>query len=443
MATRKASDSNLTGRKYNDASAGASKIADIPDKPQAPVASNAPSGRAFNNGAASVAVSSGSTGGIASTFTVTSSPGSFSATGPSPVTVTGLQSATAYTFTARGNSAAGSGILTSDASNSITATTVPQAPTIGTATPSSFNVSVTFTANATGGSAITGYTVTSSSGRTGTGSSSPITVSEIVNGTYSYTVTATNANGTSAASGSTSATVLVFSATGGTVTQSGSYTIHTFLTSGTFTASGVNKSMDWVLVGGGQNGSFNGQGMGTGNGGGAGAGAVTEINNWTVTPASYTVTVGGVGGATSVTGGSADSKFNAYQGGSGGGVSAQGYPWGASQGGSGGGGSFLGPWYGPAAAGNNNPAGYTYVGNGAQNSCGGGGGGAGGNASGATGGGTRSNWAGTFAGGGLSAATSNPSSPNNGSRGNGGNGGGCCGNNSGGVAGCVAVRYLT
>ena len=33
MATRKASDSNLTGKKYNDASAGASKIVDLPENP--------------------------------------------------------------------------------------------------------------------------------------------------------------------------------------------------------------------------------------------------------------------------------------------------------------------------------------------------------------------------------------------------------------------------
>jgi hypothetical protein len=33
MAVRKASDSNLTGKKYNDGSAGAAKIADVPNVP--------------------------------------------------------------------------------------------------------------------------------------------------------------------------------------------------------------------------------------------------------------------------------------------------------------------------------------------------------------------------------------------------------------------------
>jgi len=79
----------------------------------------------------------------------------------------------------------------------------PDAPTIGTATEGNASASVTFTAPANvGGSAITSYTVVSSpSGITGTGASSPITVSGLSNGTaYTFKVFATNSYGPSALS---------------------------------------------------------------------------------------------------------------------------------------------------------------------------------------------------------------------------------------------------
>ena len=80
---------------------------------------------------------------------------------------------------------------------------VPDAPTIGTATAGNTSASVTFTAPSNvGGGAITGYTVVSSPGGfTGTGASSPITVSGLTNGaSYTFTVVATNAYGTGPAS---------------------------------------------------------------------------------------------------------------------------------------------------------------------------------------------------------------------------------------------------
>jgi large repetitive protein len=76
------------------------------------------------------------------------------------------------------------------------------APTIGSATAGDANASVTFTAPSFSKLPITSYTVTASpGGATGTGASSPITVSGLSNGTaYTFTVTATHANGVSAAS---------------------------------------------------------------------------------------------------------------------------------------------------------------------------------------------------------------------------------------------------
>ncbi|HXP91750.1 MAG TPA: YDG domain-containing protein [Fibrobacteria bacterium] len=85
---------------------------------------------------------------------------------------------------------------------------VPGAPTIGTATAADGQATVTFTAPASsGGTSITGYTVTSSpGGLVGTGSSSSITVTGLSNGTaYTFTVTATNTVGAGSASAASNA----------------------------------------------------------------------------------------------------------------------------------------------------------------------------------------------------------------------------------------------
>lgn len=96
--------------------------------------------------------------------------------------------------------------------------TVPEAPTIGSASAGNARCVVTFTANGNGGSPITSYTATSSPGSlTGAGSSSPITVTGLTNGqAYTFTVTATNAEGTSSASSaSNSCTPVATPAAGG------------------------------------------------------------------------------------------------------------------------------------------------------------------------------------------------------------------------------------
>jgi len=85
--------------------------------------------------------------------------------------------------------------------------TVPGKPTIGTATAGNTQASVAFTAPASnGGSAITGYTVTSSpGGLTATGTASPIVITGLTNGTaYTFTVKATNGIGTGSDSNASS-----------------------------------------------------------------------------------------------------------------------------------------------------------------------------------------------------------------------------------------------
>lgn len=107
--------------------------------------------------------------------------------------------------------AAGNAVATFSAqsvtNNVASVATVPGAPSIGMATAGDASASVAFTAPASnGGAAITSYTVTSSPGGiTASGSSSPINVTGLTNGTaYTFTVTATNSVGTGPASAASS-----------------------------------------------------------------------------------------------------------------------------------------------------------------------------------------------------------------------------------------------
>jgi hypothetical protein len=80
---------------------------------------------------------------------------------------------------------------------------VPDAPTIGTATAGGGSASVAFTAPSNvGGGAITSYkAISTPGGFTGTGASSPVTVSGLTSGTaYTFKVFATNAYGPSSLS---------------------------------------------------------------------------------------------------------------------------------------------------------------------------------------------------------------------------------------------------
>ena len=202
MSIRRSQDERIEGTP--DGVNAITEISDLPDAPSAISATNVGTSRAYNNGAATVSITPKTTGGTPSSYTVTSSPGSFTGSGTSPVTVTGLQSDTSYTFTATATNSTGTSGASS-ASSSITATTVPQAPTIGTVSATnSTTVSIPFTAGATGGSSITSYTATSSPSisLTTSGTTSPLTITGTFAGAqaYTFTITATNANGTSTAS---------------------------------------------------------------------------------------------------------------------------------------------------------------------------------------------------------------------------------------------------
>lgn len=164
--------------------------------PNAPTGVSASSG----NGQATVSFSAPSSALTITAYTATC--GGFSnAGGGSPITITGLSNGTAYTCTVTATSNAGTSAASAGAS--VTPSTVPGAPTIGTATGGNAQATVSFSAPASnGGATITSYRATSSPGGFfATAASSPITVSGLTNGTaYTFTVTATNIKGTGAAS---------------------------------------------------------------------------------------------------------------------------------------------------------------------------------------------------------------------------------------------------
>lgn len=154
------------------------------------------------------------------------------------------------------------------------------------------------------------------------------------------------------------------SATGGAITYSGGYTIHTFTSSGTLSVSSAGTVEYLIVAGGGGGGSDNGS---TGGGGGGAGGVLTGSTS--VTSGNKTVTVGQGGTATYTgQGGSGgNSVFDSLTatGGGGGGMKAVG-----SSGGSGGGG-------GGTSAGGSGTSGQGNNGGSAVSPSGGGGGGAG------------------------------------------------------------------
>ena len=169
--------------------------------PDAPSISSVTAGNAVANVFFTPPANNG--GAAITSYTITSSPGFKTATGPaSPLVVTGLTNGVEYTFTAKATNSAGAS-LSSLSSNVIIPKTTPSAPSIGIVTPGDSKATVNFVApSSNGGSAITSYTVTSSpDNKTVSGLTSPLTITGLTNGTpYTFTVTASNIIGSSPSS---------------------------------------------------------------------------------------------------------------------------------------------------------------------------------------------------------------------------------------------------
>ena len=151
------------------------------------------------------------------------------------------------------------------------------------------------------------------------------------------------------------------SATGGTITTSGDYKIHTFTSSGTFTVSSVGNSagggdgVSYAVIAGGGGGGTNSPNPSSTGGGGGGAGGFREGKNTgdpytasplnapsglTVTAQGYPVTIGAGGVGTNPAASGSNSVFSTITsaGGGRGASYAQGYD--SENGGSGGGGAY-------------------------------------------------------------------------------------------------------
>ena len=185
----------------------------MPYAPTINSASNVGTNRPYNDGAVDVSFTADPRN-AATSYTVLSTPGNYTASGSSsPIRVTGLSSDTAYTFTVTATNAYGTSAASST-SGSVTATTVPATPSAPSAVAqgSAANDDVSWSAPANGGSAITNYHWTSSDGKSGDTASTSVTVAQEAGTAQTYNVYATNANGNSSTS-SESGSVTSFSFT--------------------------------------------------------------------------------------------------------------------------------------------------------------------------------------------------------------------------------------
>ena len=168
----------------------------------------APSGVIATPGAGQVAISwtapTFDGGSPITSYTVTASPGGLTCTTPDgstlTCTITGLTNGVGYTFTVVATNTNGDSPASSP-SSTVTPSAVPSPPLNVTATTSNGGATISWDApDSSGGSPITGYTVTSSPGGLTCVTNGELTcnIGGLTNGvSYTFTVTATNGDGAS------------------------------------------------------------------------------------------------------------------------------------------------------------------------------------------------------------------------------------------------------
>jgi hypothetical protein len=160
---------------------------------------NVGSGRAFNNGRIDVSWTNPTTGNTPTGYKVYDGS-TLVATISHPTntaTITGLSSDTAYTYTVKAYDSYGE--ASGESASAVTATTVPATPSAPTATAqgSAATDDVSWSAPASGGSAITSYDWESNDGKSGNTASTSVSVGQEAGTSQSYRVRAKNANGDS------------------------------------------------------------------------------------------------------------------------------------------------------------------------------------------------------------------------------------------------------
>lgn len=327
-----------------------------------------------SGGSFTVVVNPGSGGGTPSQYNAFTTVGGFTGySATTTIVIDGLTPGTSYTAYANAQNNFGTSVNTPNA-GAVTATTKPQAPTIGTATAGTgASVNVAWTLGATGGKALTSISVipylngtTAQTARTAatTSDTSLIVTGLTAGANYTFKVKTTNANGDSPES-----------------SASNSVTVPSTIT-----------NLDIMVIAGGGAGAAGNPGNG-GAGGGAGGYRLFTAQTLNI-GTTYTCTVGAGAGATSTAtahgangnnssfSGTAFTTINATAGGGGGSNAAVNRT--GNNGGSGGGGGATSANASPGGSGNaggyspvEGYAGGTGASDGAIYDAGGGGGGAG------------------------------------------------------------------
>jgi hypothetical protein len=172
--------------------------------------------RPFTSAAIAFTITPGTNGGSPYGYTAVATSGTPTTytTGATASTTPTLSVGSSGSYAASASAFNGFGTSPSTTTQTVTVTTVPGTPTIGAAANKFTNqeVTVAFTAPATGGKSITNYKYSIDGGSTYTALSpaqttSPLTIGGLTNNTaYTFSIKAVNANGDSAASGTSNST---------------------------------------------------------------------------------------------------------------------------------------------------------------------------------------------------------------------------------------------